>query len=48
MKGKEEFLMKRTCLVVNTYNVTVASRKSIIYSDITIAEYFRDTAYEIS
>jgi flagellum-specific ATP synthase len=42
MKGKEESLMKRTCLVANTSNMPVAAREASIYTGITIAEYFRD------
>jgi len=42
MKGREESIMKRTCLVANTSNMPVAAREASIYTGITIAEYFRD------
>ena len=48
VKGKEESIMKRTCLVANTSNMPVAAREASIYTGITIAEYFRDMGYNIS
>jgi V-type H+-transporting ATPase subunit A len=55
MKGKEEPIMKRTCLVANTSNMPVAAREASIYTGklifiigITIAEYFRDMGYNVS
>jgi hypothetical protein len=32
MKGKEEPIMKRTCLVANTSNMPVAAREASIYT----------------
>lgn len=40
--GREESIMKRTCLVANTSNMPVAAREASIYTGITLAEYFRD------
>jgi len=48
MKGKEESIMKRTCLVANTSNMPVAAREASIYTGITMAEYFRDMGYNVS
>ena len=39
--GREESIMKRTCLVANTSNMPVAAREASIYTGITLAEYFR-------
>ncbi|MFC4439445.1 MULTISPECIES: ATP synthase subunit A [Natrialbaceae] len=41
-------LMSRTCLIANTSNMPVAARESCIYTGITIAEYFRDTGYDVA
>uniref|UniRef100_A0A0G4H423 H(+)-transporting two-sector ATPase n=1 Tax=Chromera velia CCMP2878 TaxID=1169474 RepID=A0A0G4H423_9ALVE len=46
--GKEESIMKRTCLVANTSNMPVAAREASIYTGITLAEYFRDMGYSVS
>ena len=35
-------LMERTILIANTSNMPVAARENIIYTGITIAEYYRD------
>jgi V-type H+-transporting ATPase subunit A len=43
--GREESIMKRTCLVANTSNMPVAAREASIYTGITLAEYFRDMGY---
>lgn len=48
VKGKEESIMKRTCLVANTSNMPVAAREASIYTGITLAEYFRDMGYNVS
>jgi len=48
IKGKEEPIMKRTCLVANTSNMPVAAREASIYTGITLAEYFRDQGYNIA
>jgi V-type H+-transporting ATPase subunit A len=48
IKGKEENIMKRTCLVANTSNMPVAAREASIYTGITLAEYFRDQGYHIA
>ena len=37
-------LMERTVLIANTSDMPVAAREASIYTGITIAEYFRDTA----
>jgi V-type H+-transporting ATPase subunit A len=48
VKGKEESIMQRTCLVANTSNMPVAAREASIYTGITLAEYFRDMGYNVS
>ncbi|CAD8065335.1 unnamed protein product [Paramecium primaurelia] len=48
MKGKEENIMQRTCLVANTSNMPVAAREASIYTGITLAEYFRDMGFNVS
>ena len=35
--GREESIMKRTCLVANTSNMPVAAREASIYTGITLA-----------
>jgi vacuolar-type H+-ATPase catalytic subunit A/Vma1 len=40
--GRQEPIMKRTCLIANTSNMPVAAREASIYTGITVAEYFRD------
>lgn len=42
VSGRKEPIMKRTTLVANTSNMPVAAREALIYTGITIAEYFRD------
>ncbi|KAL6756496.1 vacuolar ATP synthase, subunit A [Haematococcus lacustris] len=46
--GREESIMKRTCLVANTSNMPVAAREASIYTGITLGEYFRDMGYNFS
>ncbi|KAF9615822.1 hypothetical protein IFM89_026515 [Coptis chinensis] len=46
--GREESVMKRTTLVANTSNMSVAAREASIYTGITISEYFRDMGYNVS
>ena len=41
-------LMKRTVLIANTSDMPVAAREASIYTDITIAEYFRDMGYAVA
>ena len=41
-------LMKRTVLIANTSNMPVAAREASIYTEITIAEYFRDMGYSVA
>jgi V-type H+-transporting ATPase subunit A len=48
IKGVEESVMKRTCLVANTSNMPVAAREASIYNGITLSEYFRDMGYVLS
>lgn len=48
IKGKEESIMQRTCLVANTSNMPVAAREASVYTGITLAEYYRDMGYNIS
>jgi V-type H+-transporting ATPase subunit A len=48
VKGKQEDIMQRTCLVANTSNMPVAAREASIYTGITLSEYFRDMGYNIS
>ncbi|KAF2483245.1 vacuolar ATP synthase catalytic subunit A [Neohortaea acidophila] len=42
IEGRDEPIMKRTCLIANTSNMPVAAREASIYTGITISEYFRD------
>merc|ERR1711939_1247572 len=42
IEGRQEPIMKRTCLIANTSNMPVAAREASIYTGITVAEYFRD------
>lgn len=46
--GREESIMKRTCLVANTSNMPVAAREASIYTGITLAEYYRDQGKHIA
>lgn len=48
INGKEESIMKRTCLVANTSNMPVAAREASIYTGITLAEYYRDMGKNIA
>ena len=48
MIGKEESVVKRTFLVTNTSDVSVAARESGIQTDIKISEYFRVVGYDLS
>jgi len=48
VKGKQESIMQRTCLVANTSNMPVAAREASIYTGITLAEYFRDMGYNVA
>jgi len=48
IKGVEECVMKRTCLVANTSNMPVAAREASIYNGITLSEYFRDMGFNVS
>lgn len=48
VKGKNESIMQRTCLVANTSNMPVAAREASIYTGITLAEYFRDMGFNVS
>ena len=43
-----ETLMKRTVLIANTSDMPVAAREASVYTGITIAEYFRDMAYDVA
>lgn len=46
--GRQEAIMKRTCLVANTSNMPVAAREASIYTGITVAEYFRDQGLNVA
>ncbi|KAJ5114065.1 hypothetical protein N7456_002599 [Penicillium angulare] len=48
VEGREEPIMKRTCLIANTSNMPVAAREASIYTGITIAEYFRDQGKDVA
>lgn len=48
INGREESIMKRTCLVANTSNMPVAAREASIYTGITLAEYYRDMGKHIA
>lgn len=48
VNGREESIMKRTCLVANTSNMPVAAREASIYTGITLAEYYRDMGKHIA
>ncbi|HAA47174.1 MAG TPA: V-type ATP synthase subunit A [Synergistaceae bacterium] len=41
-------LMKRTVLIANTSNMPVAAREASIYTEITMAEYYRDMGYSVA
>ena len=41
-------LMQRTVLIANTSDMPVAAREALIYTGITIAEYFRDMGYSVA
>ncbi len=41
-------LMERTILIANTSNMPVAAREASVYTGITIAEYYRDMAYDVA
>lgn len=46
--GREEEIMKRTCLIANTSNMPVAAREASMYTGVTISEYFRDQGYHVA
>ncbi|EME81676.1 uncharacterized protein MYCFIDRAFT_57218 [Pseudocercospora fijiensis CIRAD86] len=46
--GRDEPIMKRTCLIANTSNMPVAAREASIYTGITCAEYFRDQGKNVA
>lgn len=46
--GRQEPIMKRTCLVANTSNMPVAAREASIYTGITLSEYFRDQGMDVA
>ncbi|KXS99334.1 hypothetical protein AC578_6743 [Pseudocercospora eumusae] len=46
--GRQEPIMKRTCLIANTSNMPVAAREASIYTGITIAEYYRDQGKNVA
>merc|ERR1711871_572975 len=46
--GGEAPIMKRTCVVANTSNMPVAAREASIYTDITLAEYYRDMGNNVA
>ncbi|CAK4016835.1 probable vacuolar ATP synthase catalytic subunit A [Lecanosticta acicola] len=46
--GRQEPIMKRTCLIANTSNMPVAAREASIYTGITISEYFRDQGKNVA
>merc|ERR1712045_935349 len=48
INGKQESIMRRTCLVANTSNMPVAAREASIYTGITLSEYFGDMGYNVS
>jgi len=48
IRGNEESIMKRTCLVANTSNMPVAAREASIYTGITLSEYYRDMGLNVS
>ncbi|MDR0819198.1 MAG: V-type ATP synthase subunit A [Oscillospiraceae bacterium] len=43
-----EPLIKRTVIIANTSDMTVAAREASIYTGITIAEYYRDMGYDVA
>lgn len=47
-EGRQEPIMKRTCLVANTSNMPVAAREASIYTGITLSEYFRDQGMDVA
>ena len=40
--------MERTVLIANTSNMPVAAREALVYTGITIAEYYRDMGYDVA
>jgi len=48
INGRQESIMKRTCLVANTSNMPVAAREASIFTGITLGEYFRDMGYNVN
>merc|ERR1712230_285204 len=46
--GRQEPIMKLTCLIANTSNMPVAAREASIYTGITVAEYFRDQGKNVA
>ncbi|KAK3717452.1 vacuolar protein sorting-associated protein 1 [Vermiconidia calcicola] len=48
VEGRQEPIMKRTCLIANTSNMPVAAREASIYTGITVAEYFRDQGKDVA
>ena len=48
VEGRDEPIMKRTCLIANTSNMPVAAREASIYTGITVAEYFRDQGKDVA
>jgi len=47
IKGVEESIMKRTCLVANASNMPVVTYEASIYTGITLSEYFRDMGFNV-
>jgi len=45
IKGKEESVMNKSCLVANTSDMPMTAREASIYTGVTIAEYYRDMGY---
>jgi len=41
-------LMNRTVMIANTSNMPVAAREASVYTEVTIAEYFRDMGYNVA
>lgn len=46
-QGREESIMKRTTLVANSSNMSVAAHEASIYTGASIAEYFRYMGYNV-
>ena len=45
--NEDESVMKKSCLIANTANMSMAAREASIYTSLTISEYYRDMGYNV-